>query len=154
MSELKSHYKAILFDLGSTLIEYENHDWAFLGKQGITAGYPYLKSTFPKLMNRDEFTSVFYNRFKILLDGRKDYEEIDLFTACDKVLRQFQLDINPEIVNKFIGLYYQPVTDQISLIPGAEDILRLIKRNNLIIGLVSNSIFMESSHRAEMQKFG
>jgi len=147
-------YKAALFDLGSTLIEFENHDWPTMGKMGIINAYPFMKEKFPRLLELNEFGPAFYEYLKEILDERDDFSEIALTESCAKIFERMGMPISDGIIEKFIDIYYQPIADQITLIPGAIEILDKLKNAGLIIGLVSNSIFPEKYHLGEMEQFG
>jgi len=147
-------YKAILFDLGSTLIEYENHDWMELGKNGIQAAHPYLKKLFPAIPEVNTFGPNFYKYLREILDQRANYSEVHIYSACDMIFKRMGLAINNDIVDRFVDIYHKPVAEQITLIPGAVDVLKNISQHNLTIGLVSNSIFPEKYHRGDMEHFG
>jgi HAD superfamily hydrolase (TIGR01509 family) len=147
-------YEAAFFDLGSTLIEFENHDWHTMGKTGIINAYPFMKERFPRLLEVNKFGPTFYEYLKDILDRRDDYSEIALTESCAMIFERMGMQINDGIIEKFIDIYYQPITDQITLIPGAVEILDKLKNAGLIIGLVSNSIFPEKYHLGEMEQFG
>jgi len=147
-------YKAVLFDLGSTLIEYENHSWDELGKTGILAAFPYLQSKFPHLTAVAEFGPQFYGHLRNILDSRKDYAEVELIRTIAEIFKRMGLRTDDDTVETFAKIYYQPVSDQLTMIPNADRILARIKKAGMIIGLVSNSIFPEKYHRAEMDKLG
>ena len=147
-------YKAVLFDLGSTLIEYENQDWPTLGKTGIIAAYPFMKKSFSQLPVVEQFGPTFYKYLRAILDQRQDHSEVELHDVCNRIFKQMGLSITDGIVGKFVDIYYKPVTEQITLIPGADKILEKLKEAGLTIGLVSNSIFPEKFHRSEMERFG
>jgi len=147
-------YKAALFDLGSTLIEFENQDWPTLGRMGIKAAYPFMKDRFPQLPELNEFGPTFYQYLRDILDQRTDHTEVELRDSCTKVFQRMGLAMDNGIVEEFVDIYYKPVTDQISLITGAAEILERLKNAGLIIGLVSNSIFPEKFHLGEMKRFG
>ena len=147
-------YKAVFFDLGSTLIEFENHDWSTLGKMGIKSAYPFMKERFPQLTELTEFGPTFYLYLRDILDRRTDHSEVELYDVCARIFHRMDLRIDNGIVEKFVDIYYKPVTDQITLIPGAVEILEKLKNAGLVIGLVSNSIFPEKFHLREMERFG
>ena len=147
-------YKAVLFDLGSTLIEYENKDWTTLGKIGIAKAYPNLKKRFPMLPELSSFGSMFYEYFKDILDGRKDYEDVELHDICASIFQRMNLDMSDGVIAEFVTTYYKPIRDQLTLIEGADVILEKFKNVGLTIGLVSNSIFPERFHLTEMEQFG
>jgi 2-haloacid dehalogenase len=147
-------YKAVLFDLGSTLIEYENHDWSELGKMGIIAAHPYLKNLFPDLPPVHIFGPNFYKHLRDILDSRLEDAEVNLYDVVGEIFRRMEIISQDGLIEKFVDIYYKPVTDQISMIPGAADVLKAIKDSNKVIGLVSNSIFPEKFHLGEMARFG
>lgn len=148
-------FKAVLFDLGSTLIEYENLDWPTLGKMGVANAYPCIKKFFPELPELKQFGESFYRNLRYILDNeRPDHIEIDIYDACNRIFKQMGLALKDGLVEEFIELYYKPVNEQITVIPGAVEILSKIKKANLIIGLVSNSIFPEKFHLEDMESFG
>jgi HAD superfamily hydrolase (TIGR01549 family) len=148
-------YRAVLFDLGSTLIEYENSEWAALGKQGIIEAYPLLKSEFPQVPPVERFGPTFYIYLKEILDNeRTDHSEFDLYELCQKVFARMHLISQDGLVERFVHTYYQPVARQITMEKGAPEILKAIKDAGMTIGLVSNTIFPSKYHLGEMTQFG
>lgn len=148
-------YRAVLFDLGSTLIEYENSDWHTLGKQGVIEAYPLLKSAFPQISPVDQFGPTFYLYLKEILDTeRADHSEFDLYELCQKVFARMNLISRDGLIEKFVHTYYQPIARQITMEKGAPEILKAIKDAGLTIGLVSNTIFPVKYHLGEMTQFG
>jgi putative hydrolase of the HAD superfamily len=148
-------YKAVLFDLGSTLIEFENSDWHTLGKTGVLNAYPYLKSVFPQVPTPDIFGPAFYAHLSSILDKeRQDNSELDLYEICEMIFAQMGLFSQDGIVARFVELYYHPITIQISILNGAPKLLEDIDNAGMTIGLVSNTIFPEQYHLGEMERFG
>jgi HAD superfamily hydrolase (TIGR01662 family) len=147
-------FKAVLFDLGSTLIEYENHDWPTLGKMGLAEGYPYIKKIHPEAPEPDIFAQSFYGYLRDILDSRAEDSEINLYDACNEIFRKMNLAMIDGQIEKFTDYYYAPVTRQITVIPYAPEILQKLKNGGQKIGLVSNTIFPEKFHREEMNRFG
>lgn len=147
-------YKAVFFDLGSTLIEYENHSWEELGKRGIMAAFPYVQKKFPNLTAVAEFGPEFYHHLRSILDSRENFSEVELFGVVAEIFRRMSLKVDSGFVEEFAGIYYKPITDQLTMIPNADTILIKLKDAGLIVGLISNSIFPEKYHRGEMERFG
>ncbi len=147
-------YKAVFFDLGSTLIEYENYTWDELGKKGIMAAFPFAKKKFPHLTVVNEFGPEFYRHLRDILDSRENYSEVELFGVVAEIFKRMGLRTEDGFVEEFAGIYYKPVTEQLTMIPNADTILKKLKAAGLIIGLISNSIFPEKYHLGEMERFG
>jgi HAD superfamily hydrolase (TIGR01509 family) len=147
--------KAILFDMGSTLIEFENSTWDELAKLSTEKGYEFLKEKEVKVPNFEEFSDVLYAEF---VKARSEIEESLKEMKFEKVIFDFftrlNLSTSDGIYGSFMEVYYKPVTDQLTLIDGAEEVLKHFKEKDLKIGLVSNTIFPERFHLRELKGFG
>jgi len=147
--------KAILFDMGSTLIEFENSTWDILGRACAEKGYEFLKQKNLNLPEFEEFSKLLEIEY---LKARREVEENLNEFEFEKVAWNFfnalKLSTADGLYESFMVVYYRPVTDQLTLIDGAEDVLRYFKERNLKIGLVSNTIFPERFHLRELKRFG
>lgn len=151
----KVELKAVLFDMGSTLIEFENYTWDVLRVDCARRGHEFLKG---KRVNVPDF-----EEFSTLLDGefhkaRKGVEgSLDEFNA-EMVARNLfgvlNLSTSDGLSESFMEEFYQPISDQLTLMDGAEDVLSYFKDGGLKIGIVSNTIFPESYHIPELKRFG
>lgn len=152
---MERELKAILFDMGSTLLEFENSTWDVLGKVCAERSYEFLKQTNSNLPNLKEFSGLLRNEF---MKARAEVEENLKEFKFEKVTWDFfhilNLSTSDGLYNTFLEVYYQPVTDQVTLIDGAVDVLRYFKEKNLKIGLISNTIFPERFHLRELKRFG
>jgi HAD superfamily hydrolase (TIGR01549 family) len=148
-------YKAVIFDLGSTLINYENHSWDELGLMGCRNAAPLLKQIadieIPPEKLRSEFHIIIDQMF---LNHSEDLKEIDLREVTSLILERLGVAFVDGLSSRFIDAYYQPITDQASLVEGADEILSKIKSAGIKIGLISNTIFPPAYHRQEMRRFG
>jgi HAD superfamily hydrolase (TIGR01509 family) len=147
-------YDAVLFDLGSTLIEYENSDWESLGKRGVIEAYPIIKAAFPQMPQVEIFGPAFYKHLRSILDeNRVDNSEIDLYDLCRLIFGRMGFENQDGVAEKFVHKYYQPITRQVTMEEGAPEILGQVKESGLAIGLVSNTIFPEKYHLEELARF-
>ena len=151
----KKKLKAILFDMGSTLIEFENSTWDVLGRACAEKGYEFLEEKNLHLPEFEEFSKLLADEF---LKARSEVQENLKEFKVEKVAWDFfnilNLSTSDGLYDSFIEVYYKPITDQLTLIDGAEDILRYFKERSLKIGLVSNTIFPERFHLRELKRFG
>lgn len=149
-------FDAVLFDLGGTLIIYENkYSWKELALRGCRNAAPVLK----KLSGAEIPPEKIKSRLLQVLDDTirahsEDLAEVDLLEIISVVLSDLGVEISDGLPAKFVNSYYQPTTDQIALVPGAVELLSELKDAGLKIGLISNSIFPAKFHRDEMQRFG
>ncbi len=145
----------VIFDLGSTLINYENHPWTELGMMGCRNAAPMIKEVTGIEISParlwDAFSLTIDQMFKV---NTEDLREIDLRAVTSEILADFGIGVTDGLPLRFIEAYYQPVTEQVSLIPGAVEILTEIRKAGMKIGLVSNTIFPAEYHRREMRNFG
>ena len=148
-------FKLVLFDLGGTLINYENNSWPELGRLGCVEGAKYIKEVLNFNIEVEELNSKLHNAVGRMIQSRDDSEaEINLFDLTAETLRELGVNITDGLPQKFIAAYYKPIRDQITLVPYAGEILSKIKDAGMKIGLVSNTIFPADYHRFEMREFG
>ncbi len=147
--------QAILFDMGSTLIEFENSTWDILGRVCAEKGYEFLRGKNLDLPVFEEFSKLLESEY---LKARREVEENLKEFEFEKVAWNFfnilNLSTSDGLYDSFLEVYYKPITDQLTLIEGAEDVLRYFKERSLKIGLVSNTIFPERFHLRELKRFG
>ncbi len=149
-------FDAALFDLGGTLIIYENkHSWKELALLGCRNAAPVLKELSGAEIPAERIRS---HLLQVLDDAiqahSEDLAEIDLYEIISVVLSDLGVEISDGLPAKFVDSYYEPTTDQIILVPGAVELLSKLKDAGLKIGLISNSIFPAKFHRDEMRRFG
>ncbi|MBD3382660.1 MAG: HAD-IA family hydrolase [candidate division Zixibacteria bacterium] len=152
---LLTEKKAALFDLGSTLIEYENISWNDVYKLSIMEGFKLLEghnflfSEKSKLM--EGFVSVVNEMIAHSMEIQK---EPDLRRFFIDFFKKHEHDLSDEIYDDFLEHYYQPIRDHLSLIPGAIDVLHFFKSKGCKLGLISNTVFPQRYHYEDMQNFG
>jgi len=151
----KVELKAVLFDMGSTLIEFENYTWDVLRSVCAENGYAFLKDKKLSLPEFGEFSGLLDAEF---LKARKGAEgslnEFRAETVAYNLFGVLNLSTSDGLSEIFMEKFYQPISDQLTLMDGAEDVLRYFKDGSLKIGIVSNTIFPESYHIPELKRFG
>jgi len=152
---MKSRLKAILFDMGSTLIEFENYTWDVLRRLSAEKGYEFLKEKNVSLPIFEEFSKVLYDEFVKARSGiEQNLKEMKFEKVIFDFFTKLNLSTSDGVYGSFLEVYYKPVTDQLTLIDGAEDVLEHFKERDLKIGLISNTIFPEKYHLRELKRFG
>jgi len=149
-------FDAVLFDLGGTLINYENeYSWKELAYLGCRNAAAFLEKSFGIQLSPERLAEKFLTTLDDMLkSGTEDMAEVDIYRLAAEVLGHFEVNSVDGLPAKFVGMYYEPTTAQITLESGAVEILTKIKSAGLKIGLVSNSIFPADFHRHEMNRFG
>jgi len=152
---MKTKLNAILFDMGSTLIEFENSSWEVLRKLSAGNGYRFLKER--SLIDLDFyiFSKAIEEEFEVARErSNKTLKEIKFEKFAGLIFKKLRLHISDGNFPLFLEAYYQPITEQLTLIDGALEILKFFKYRNVKIGLVSNTIFPERFHLNELKRFG
>jgi len=148
-------FKLVLFDLGGTLINYENSSWPELGRLGCVEGAKFLKENLGLDINVEDLNNRLHDAIGRMIISRDDSDaELDLVALTGKTLEGFGINITDGLSMKFIEAYYKPIRNQITLVPYAREILSQINISGSKIGLVSNTIFPVDFHRQEMKTFG
>ncbi len=148
-------FDAVLFDLGGTLIIYENkHSWKELALLGCRNAAPVLERLSGAKIPPERIRSRLLQALDDAIQTHsEDLAEIDFFEIISVILSDLGVEISDGLPAKFVDSYYEPTTEQITLIPGAVELLSKLKDAGLKIGLISNSIFPAIFHRDEMRRF-
>jgi len=148
-------YRLVLFDLGGTLINYDNSPWPELGRLGCMEGANFLKNELGMDISAEVLNEKLHNAIGLMIESRgSDEFELDLIDMTTRTLSDMGINLADGLPEKFIAAYYRPIGDQITLFPYAGEILKKIKDAGMKVGLVSNTIFPADYHRNEMKSFG
>lgn len=147
--------KAILFDLGSTLIEYESVPWDVLGRECVATAYQYLVSAGHVLTEPDKFAEAYDKiRDRYRQTAKTNLIEWSVPDVARELLTSFDLNPDEELIDAFFDAYYGPVAEKLYVFEEVADTLALLRGNFPVIGLISNTIFPARAHIGELQRFG
>lgn len=148
-------YKAIFFDLGSTLLEYENADWEELDLRCMKAGYEVLLRLGCSVPEQTSFSEAFLQRFREKWKTSEELlVEIDICQFIDQVMADFGIQLVDGQREQFLLEYYQPITRQIKPFADTQSTLQQLQSEGYRFGLVSNSVFPVQFHRQELAHYG
>ncbi len=144
----------VIFDLGSTLLEYENIPWVTLNLECFERGYRFLLE---ENYRPPEFQK-FRDNYVRIREGFRDraaesLREYNIIEPIEVLLKEAGLDGDGELPKKFFASYYQPVSRQLSIFADTLTVLEEIRKSGRKIGLVSNTFFPEEYHRIELDRF-
>ena len=153
MDKLKP--RAIIFDLGSTLIEYETIPWDDLGNECLESGRRYLLEHGYELPSREVFEKTYNDiRDAYRRQGAETLIEWDVPTAAGMLFDALDIAHDEALLNAFFDAYYQPVERELFVYEDTLRILQALKPAYPVMGLISNTIFPERAHLNELQRFG
>lgn len=147
--------KGIIFDMGSTLIEFENSNWTVLGERSARRSYDFLKEKGLISLDFDPYCSILGELISSAFElSEQNLEEFRFEDLAMDIFKQLHLEIKDGDYSGFLNVYYQPVTEQVTLIQGAVETLKYFKEKGYKLGLVSNTIFPGRFHLIELKRFG
>jgi len=146
--------KGIIFDMGSTLIEFENSTWIVLGERSAHTSFDFLKDKGLISLDFDFYCSILRNLLSSAFEiSEQNLEEFRFEDLAKDLFDELHLEIKDGDYSGFLDSYYKPVTEQITLIQGAVETLKYFKGEGYKLGLVSNTIFPDRFHLTELKRF-
>jgi HAD superfamily hydrolase (TIGR01549 family) len=153
MDKLKP--RAIIFDLGSTLIEYEVIPWDDLGAECAEAGWRFLRKHGYSVPDLDQFNAAYNEvRDKYRREADRTLVEWDVPTASAELFEKLGLGADDRLIDSFFDAYYEPVDKRLFVYDDTLETLEKLKSRYPVMGLVSNTVFPERAHKGELRRFG
>ena len=153
MDKLKP--RALIFDLGSTLIEYESLPWDELGDECREAGRQFLLSSGYDLPARDTVEEIFSDiRGAYRREAQESLIEWDVPTVASRMFDALNISFDDALVDAFFDAYYEPVDRELFIYDDVLETLFTLKASYPMMGLVSNTVFPERAHLRELDRFG
>lgn len=148
-------FKGIFFDMGSTLIEFENSTWKVLGERSADRSYNFLKDRALIKLDFDIYSALLQNLFSSAFElSEQTLGEFRFEDLATDIFKKLNLDLQDGDFTEFLKVYYQPITEQVTLVEGAKELLSYFKEEGYKLGLISNTIFPAKFHLKELERFG
>ncbi len=132
--------KGILFDLGDTLLDFGPVDTLKLFAEGARRAYAYLQQldqplpSFAKF-HRRQLRAVQWQLLKSHLTGR-EFNSLDILGRTGKAMGH---DLSPEQVEELAWLWYEPLSQCVTVEDGTVEMLKGFCRDDLSLAVVSNT---------------
>ncbi len=147
--------RAIIFDLGSTLIEYEKVPWDELGVHSVENARKYLVKKGHKVADQGEFLGAFDEiKLKYRKHAAETLVEWTVEQLAVEMFKKIELEHDEKLVRGFFDAYYEPVEEQLFVYDDTVETLEKLKTRYPEMGLISNTIFPEYVHEKELIRFG
>jgi len=147
--------KAVLFDLGETLLNFGEVDTAALFREGARLSYDYLKS------QRQAIGSFGYYRLRSLVSLRvrrwisslrgKDF---DALTVLKKAGIKKGVELSEQQWQYYAWLWYEPLSRVSRLEPRTVETLTSLRDRGLKLGIVSNTFINAGSLEKHLEQLG
>ncbi len=150
----KLHPKAVIFDLGSTLIEYESTPWPELSVLAAASVHRFLDKQGLEVPPEEEFCRLFEEvKSEFRKPAAENLTEWTVPQAAAALLDRIGIEQQDGLAEKIFDAYYKPVGERIFPYDDTGDTLEWVKTKVNTIGLVSNTIFPAQTHLAELRRF-
>ena len=132
--------KAILFDLGDTLLDFGPVDTLKLFGEGARQAYTYLQQldqplpTFAKF-HRRQLRAVQWQLLKSHV-VRREFNSLDILGRTSRAMGH---DLSPEQVEELAWLWYEPLSRCVTTEDGLGEMLEGFRRDGLALAVVSNT---------------
>lgn len=147
--------EGIIFDLGSTLIEFENRPWSETTLEGIKIGYELLSERDYDLPDFDSFSqSLMAVMDELRMRAISTLNERQATDAPEFYFTELGLENPKELSRWFMHEFYRAVTGQMTACEGARETLQEIKKRGYRTGLISNTPYPRDQHEADLDNFG
>ena len=147
--------KAVIFDLGSTLIEYEAVSWDELSKLCALAAREWLLKQGHRLPDEGEFHERFEAAKKPLREKAwESWVEWTVPQATEALFGELEIELTDGVVDRFFDAFYKPVDKLLYIYDDTLEVLQRLRNAYPTIGLISNTVFPESVHNKELTRFG
>jgi HAD superfamily hydrolase (TIGR01509 family) len=149
--------RAVIFDLGGTLLEYKlpGTDWAQFEKGGAKAAFAHLADQGYKLPTRDVFVAHLIkevqSRWQIVTERGGNLRLSDLLRD---VCAGYDIALSPEAADEAAHFYVLPLSGQARPLPGARETLQTLHAQGYKIGLISNTMWPGRYHLADLVRHG
>jgi FMN phosphatase YigB (HAD superfamily) len=151
----KLNPKAIIFDLGSTLIDYPTITWDEVNGKCAASSRQYLITHGYQVPPEQEYYQAFEAAKHIY--RRRAFEtlvEWDVPMVAEQLFVNLGIPYPKNQIDAFFDAYYEPVGKTVFVYKDTADVLSALRLKYKTIGLISNTVFPERTHRGELNRFG
>ena len=151
----KLNPKVIIFDLGSTLVDFPVNNWNEVSRECSLVGRQHLCDNGCKLPDEGEFLEKFDDvRMELRELAIATHKEWTVVRAAEILLNRLDVDSPNGFAEKFFDAFYRTLEKHLYIYDDTIDVLTRLKKRFAKIGLISNTIFPEKTHYHEFERFG
>lgn len=148
-------FAAIIFDMGGTLLEFENVPWDDLYPASLRSLMRFLKQINRPVPSYD----AIIERFFVLLErrrarGRVEMREYHITPLVRELLQPFALRLDGPESAAAVDAYYAPIRKHLTVYPEAIRVLNALQESGYMLGLLSNTPFRAKDHLADLDRYG
>ena len=152
---MNNQIKAVLFDLGETLLDFGRIKATRLFRQGARLSYDYLKSSGQPVVNFECYcwVNLLILRIRHLI-SRIQKKDFDSLTLLRTVGTRVGVRFDDEQWRHFAWLWYEPLSKIATTEPTIKDTLISLKGLGLKLGILSNTFVNADSLEKQLKQLG
>jgi putative hydrolase of the HAD superfamily len=149
--------RAIIFDLGGTLLEYKlpGTNWTQFEQAGAEAAFAHLVRQGHKVPSCEAFVdgvvAQVQSRWQQVTERGGNLRLADVLRD---VCAGYGIILSPAEVGAAMHNYVMPLSAHARLLPGAKETLQALRAGGLKIGLISNTMWPGHYHLADLARHG
>ncbi|MBC8481048.1 MAG: HAD family hydrolase [Planctomycetes bacterium] len=146
--------KAVIFDLGETLINFGKVNTIKFFLQGASLSYDYLKSINPDIPPYPLYAvrALLTLRFRHLLSNITG-RDFDAKKVLAKVAAKHKTQLDQQQLNELVWLWYEPLSKAGKVEPDLGDTLKKLKQAGLKLGILSNTFVNASALERHLSEY-
>ncbi len=151
----KLNPQAVIFDLGSTLVDFPVNNWEDVSRQCSLKGRQLMIDSGIAIPDEQEFLNGFEKVRAVFREKASiTFQEWTVVEAAEDLFRKFGISSENGLPDKFFDAFYAELEKHLYLYDDTIDVLTRIRNRFDKVGLISNTIFPERVHHHEFRRFG
>ena len=156
MSKRVSRLRAVVFDLGGTLLEYDSREFSYmdLHRTGLRGLHAHLSGDGVNLPSEGTFCEYMLarteERWRRSLVRMEGLNTVDVFTDF---LPEMGIDMHSVVMNDLLWAFYRPMVSYIRSYEDTLETLSHLRSMGYRIGLISNTTWPGILHDADLARF-
>jgi HAD superfamily hydrolase (TIGR01549 family) len=139
--------KAILFDLGDTLLDFQPMDTRAVFRTAARLTYDHLAATGIRMPDFEAYTRPYYRSLRwSYLWAKLSGREFNSFELLVRFHQKMGLPTDDVLLRELACLWYRPLTEQATIEPDLQSVLAAMRDAGLQLGLVSNTFVPGFAH--------
>jgi len=146
--------KAVMFDLGGTLIDLGNQSAVSLGMKGAKRAYDELKQRGADLPGYVAYFGKVTAALSGMAMASQGLKEIDISAEIKSFFEGLGVTLSAEALESAVAAWYSAFSEQARLIEGTEAALAAVREMGLRMAIVSNSVWRGALIEKDLERLG
>ena len=154
-NERLDNVKAMIFDMGGTLIEFERLPWSLMQIVEVNELYAFLSKRNGTVPSLKLFADSYRELWKEARDTSiSDRKELDLGVFLGNVCSRVGIETDDQLLRALVETHYAPVRRELTVYPDVTETLDTLRTRGYRLGLLSNTMWPREFHDADLERFG